>query len=97
MFLRCPCGADFMLAKHLLQPWVATGDLEAKLDDWFRDHELCGPKDVYPAKPRLVYESDPDYATPEMIAEWERRTGKSWSETLATSERYVSTTYGTTI
>jgi hypothetical protein len=92
MYLRCVCGDDFMLAKHFVKPWATKPDLEAKLDAWFEKHAVCGSmidaeNQTYPTHPRLVYESDDDYITPEMTAAWEQRTGKSFSEVIADIEK----------
>jgi hypothetical protein len=66
MFLRCPCGSYFMLAKHFVTPWGTNPNLEQKLDAWFDAHVNCAYElglagSEYPTKPRLVFESDDDY------------------------------------
>lgn len=45
MWLRCPCGAQFHLAKSLGVGWYVPpfhqGDMEAHLTGWFCEHMVC--------------------------------------------------------
>ena len=58
MFLRCPCGNLFRLAKYQMPPWYSYPDPTSdRLDMWFQEHADCDP-DGYPARPTVVFESD---------------------------------------
>lgn len=59
MYLECRCGAPFRLARLDYDVWnTGSGqDMQARLDEWFEEHNLCDP-DNFPAKPVLVCESD---------------------------------------
>lgn len=63
MFLHCPCGDEFMLAKNLGTEWFATEpyELGKRLDAWFEEHMFCDPIEEggsFPAWPTLTYEHD---------------------------------------
>ena len=61
MYLECPCGSEFALARYLMPPWYTYPDLNERLDAWFIEHEHCGSEHgqgSFPTKPKLTYGSD---------------------------------------
>jgi hypothetical protein len=62
MWLKCPCGNKFPLAKHLGSEWY-TPRTHIELDEWFVKHALCDDG-AYPARPALEYELDIPLANP---------------------------------
>lgn len=91
MYLECRCGSAFRLARleGYDVPWTtgSSSDLQVLLEAWFEEHNHCDP-DHFPARPRLVYESDGP-PSPEVAAYMARvRTGEiqlgdAWSPARA--------------
>lgn len=61
MFLRCPCGALFGIAKHMACEWYVKeqhqASLGAKLNAWFLEHQYCEDGTLHP-RPTIVLETD---------------------------------------
>ena len=74
MYLECPCGSAFRLARLISyeDPWTTGSgtDLQERLEAWFEEHNDDDPDGV-PMRPKLVYESDGP-PSPQVAAYMER-------------------------
>lgn len=64
VYMRCPCGSLFGIAKTMGDAWYLSQDKDPrrweKLGRWLAEHDAC-EDGRYPARPILVFESDPDF------------------------------------
>ncbi len=59
MFLVCPCGGRFMLAKNMADGWYVrdTEGYGDRLNEWLEEHVLCHPRVHGGVKLALDYEN----------------------------------------
>jgi hypothetical protein len=62
MFLVCPCGAEWMLAKSMATGWyIRDGEGYAdRQNSWLADHQFCGPRVGGETRFTLEYEDSGD-------------------------------------